>query len=169
MLWNRNKEAWFGKEHPDFPCFFSGLHPCEVVVMWVHSMGCSHRGALTPWSHTLVPGPGGCWGAAALHSGLWDHPQVKGWAGVLMPPLSKAGFWQWVLSVGCIWHPTGLCRWMLFPPGTLPEGQSWTAPWAGSQEQRGGFGSGGYPLLQHSPPTLCCFAGCLRKPVLTGR
>lgn len=85
------------------------------------------------------------------------HPQVKRWAGVLMPPLSKAGFWQWVLSVACIWHPTGLCWWMLLPPGTLPEGQSWTAPWAGSQEQRGGFGSGEYPLLQHSPPSLLFF------------
>lgn len=64
---------------------------------------------------------------------------------------------EWVLSVACIWHPTGLCRWMLLPPGTLPEGQSWTAPWAGSQEQRGGFGSGEYPLLQHSPPSLLFF------------
>lgn len=32
------------------------------------------------------------------------HPQVKGWAGVLTPPLSKAGSCQWVLKVGCTWH-----------------------------------------------------------------
>lgn len=35
-------------------------------------MGCSHPvHALTPWSHMLSPGPGGCWGAAVFHSGLW--------------------------------------------------------------------------------------------------
>lgn len=71
-----------------------------------------------------------------------------------MALFSKAGSWQWVLRVGYTWHPTGLCRWKLLPPGARPEGESWTAPWAGSQEQRGEFRRGGYPLLQHSPPSL---------------
>lgn len=49
-----------------------------------------------------------------------------------------------------------LCPWMLLPPGTLPEGESWTAPWAGSQEQSGGSGVEGTPCSSTHPPLLFC-------------